>query len=300
MMRKVHWILATVLLLLVTRQGRSDFYKLDPQATYLHTYDDYATAPAIIDLSSLSFVVSPGDLIHLTVAGGFSLNGGVGDNHTQTAAVFSSTAILLDSSQADRIPDALFPAFVIQPEAYPFVTPPTYYWGQATDIPQDFAISTGQTFNGVTVQVPNKAKYLFIAAIDDYYADNSDPNGDYGVNISPVTVATPAPPGITLAGVGAFCLASYAWRLRKSRTGIFNYADAQVKLMAAGIRGFIAQNWSRAVKPLWNHCGLAVSNSVMPKGVEHRVKHAHFLRDIAGGQSPNSHESEKFPAGEGG
>jgi hypothetical protein len=36
------------------------------------------------------------------------------------------------------------------------------------------------------VQVPLGANYLFVAAHDIYYSDNSDPDGDYGVRITPL------------------------------------------------------------------------------------------------------------------
>ena len=56
-----------------------------------------------------------------------------------------------------------------------------------TDIPEDFRIAN------TVVQVPVGATYLFVAAHDIYYSDNSDPDGDYGVRITPLTSVPETP-----------------------------------------------------------------------------------------------------------
>lgn len=54
-----------------------------------------------------------------------------------------------------------------------------------------FLISSGQNqvnggYNGILVQVPANAEYLFIGVNDGYFGDNVDSNGDFAVGISKV------------------------------------------------------------------------------------------------------------------
>lgn len=59
-------------------------------------------------------------------------------------------------------------------------TPPTYPVGFPTDIPQDFYISTSQP---TSVQIPLGAQKIAFSPNDNFFADNTDPDNDYGVNI---------------------------------------------------------------------------------------------------------------------
>jgi hypothetical protein len=93
--------------------------------------------------------------------------------------VFSSTNVLLAPNFLNRVPGAI-------DAGMPVVTWSTLYGNMATDILQDFRIAN------TIVQVPLGANYLFVAAEDIYYSDNSNPNGNYGVRITVASVPEPS------------------------------------------------------------------------------------------------------------
>jgi hypothetical protein len=78
-----------------------------------------------------------------------------------------------------------------------FVTSPTHFGRLATDIPQDFFISGA----GTTLVIPTGAAYLFVAAHDSLYGDNTDPDVDYAVRLEAVA-AVPEPSSLLLLGMG--------------------------------------------------------------------------------------------------
>jgi hypothetical protein len=100
--------------------------------------------------------------------------------------VFSSSNVLWAQNVLNRVPGAI-------DAGIPVVTWNTLYGNLSTDIPQDFRIAN------TIVQVPIGANYLFVAAEDIYYSDNSDPDGDYGVRITPLA-SVPEPATLLLLG----------------------------------------------------------------------------------------------------
>jgi len=150
----------------------------DPRATYLLTNIDPNAQPAeVLDLAA--FGISPGQTITLTSVGVIffcdpqycpqEFRPGVG-------AVFSSSSTLLSSNVLNRVPGAIA-------AGTPWVSQPTYFGGLSTDIGEDFRV-----FDPTSVTVPAGAKYLFLGIDDQYFGDNSDPNGDFHV-----TLQTPVP-----------------------------------------------------------------------------------------------------------
>ena len=73
-----------------------------------------------------------------------------------------------------------------------------------TDIPYDFGIT-----NTFLQPFLFGANYLFVAAHDIYYRDNSDPNGDFAVRITPIA-SVPEPSALLLLALGFVGLASYS------------------------------------------------------------------------------------------
>ncbi len=156
---------------------------LNSQATYLLTYaDPEAWDAPPIDLSRLG--LNPGDTITLQLTGDFCYTpytpGGCAGNEFgpgQTAAVFSSTNTLLSADQLNRVPGA------VASNGPPVNTEVTYYGSLSTDIPQDFQIGSGGAPASTVVTIPPGAQFLFVAVVDSYYGDNSDPNRDLAITI---------------------------------------------------------------------------------------------------------------------
>jgi len=144
-------------------------YSIDPRATYLLTSQDSAPNAKAFLLAEMS--LSPGDFIRLQQFGDYKPGTIYNDASKGLIAVFSGTNILLSSNLLNRVQDALDAGIDV-------ATSVTFYGSLATDIPEDFLI------NDTYVQIPQGAAYLFIAASDSLYRDNSDPDGDFAVGIT--------------------------------------------------------------------------------------------------------------------
>jgi hypothetical protein len=144
------------------------FFHVDPAATYLHTCDDAGALdaqPIVLADEDLA----PGDRIRIRVVGQFFAGYVDSDN---MAAVFSASDTLLDGSELNRVADAV-------DAGLDFESPLTYGCGeQPTDIPEDFECT-----DNTTVTIPVGATHLFVTALDTYFGDNTDTDGDFGIKI---------------------------------------------------------------------------------------------------------------------
>jgi len=156
--------------------------KLNPRQTFINA-DTGAVNSYILELKRLG--IKPGDTLLLERFGYFSPFGDSRKEYTGTIfATFSTDNILQPNSGSfngnttDRVPGAINAQF---PNGC----------SQSQCIGKIFYISRGQNlvqggFNGILVQVPANAQYLFIGAADSTYGDNVDLNKDLGVGISKV------------------------------------------------------------------------------------------------------------------
>jgi PEP-CTERM motif len=178
-------------LLCVPVQALATSISIDPLATFLFTHNDPWSGIGSVPLSSAislsSLGINGGDLIQLDQIGNYyDGHAGYGpgvdvaklDVFTEMIGVFSSSNALLAPDVANRVPGALNAGIGIESWH-------TLFGNMATDIPDDFRIAN------TIVQVPMGANYLFVAAHDIYYSDNSDPDGNYGVKITQVSVPEP-------------------------------------------------------------------------------------------------------------
>ena len=149
---------------------------LNPKGTFLRA-DFNPPAPAIIDLNEAG--LSPGDVITIEQFGDTTSQPGGPEKRHSTIAVFSGTATLLGPSKKNRVPDAIDAG----PDAD---TPRTFFGNESTNIPEDFRVAD---FDGsqskVTVEIPSGATHLFIGIEDSESTDNTDPDDDYRVTITP-------------------------------------------------------------------------------------------------------------------
>lgn len=154
---------------------------LDPARTYLRTSaDPDARDTSPFELAALG--LRSGEMIQIDRLG-FYRNGApprFTDRVSGMIGIFSASATLLSSDHSRRVVDALDAGF-------DFSSPATCQGGVPTDVPEDFQISptfTTAPIASIVVRVPERATHLFIAAIDCFYGDNDDPNGDFAVRIS--------------------------------------------------------------------------------------------------------------------
>jgi hypothetical protein len=170
---------------------------IDPLKTFLFTNNDpwsgngSVAGSTPIVLSEIG--ISGGDTIQLEMLGDwYDGHAGYGpgvdvsamDTVKEMIGLFSSSDTLLAPNIFDRVPGALDAGVHI-------VTWNTLFGNMPTDIPDDFGITN--TF----LHVPVGANYLFVAAHDIYYSDNSDPDGDFAVRITQIA-SVPEPSTLLL------------------------------------------------------------------------------------------------------
>lgn len=157
-----------------------------PTTTYLRTNNDAAGDTTPIALADQPF--GPGDRITLERLGEFDNGAPGGSAGLGIHAVFSESAELLGGSERNRVADAID----VGPD---HVTSPTYYGSLATDIPEDFLVSNNDgSQTSVTVDIPESATHLFVAAKDNLYEDNSVSGDQFAVRMSDGSGTTPATP----------------------------------------------------------------------------------------------------------
>ncbi len=196
-----------------TGLAKADTILVNPRATYLRTNSDPSALDAVaINLSTLSFTVTPGDFIRLERMGDYSAGSSLPDTQTWMVGVFSSSNVLLGSSNLNRVAGAIDAGTDV-------TTSPTFFGSLSTDIAQDFKISDPVGVPGgissIIVEVPTGAAYLFVSPNDSFFGDNTDPNGNYGVQITSVARAIPEPSSLALLALGGLGLLGYGGRRRK-------------------------------------------------------------------------------------
>ena len=182
---------------------------IDPLQTYLFTNNDpwsgNGSVPGTTPIVLSDVGISGGDFIQLELLGDwYDGHAGYGgdvasmDVVKEMIGVFSNSTTLLAPNLFSRVPGALDAGVDI-------TTWNTLFGFMATDIPEDFGITN------TTLQVPLGATHLFVAAHDIYYSDNSDPDGDFAVRITPVA-SVPEPSSLWLLGLGFIGLVWYSRR----------------------------------------------------------------------------------------
>lgn len=168
----------------ITGEVHPDFFPVAPNSTYLRTDDsDTVIDPVIINLSTLSTPVYPGDTILIRRVGYICYNAGSPDVASSIGAIFSASDALHPTTKLFRVVDA------IGAHALEFISPNTGVARLPTDVPQDFLIDDAiagenRHFSSVKVLVPPNAKYLIVGVHDNVFHDNSDPNSDFGVTVA--------------------------------------------------------------------------------------------------------------------
>ena len=138
------------------------FIKVDPAGSYLsdaENGDDIASTR----INLTDYGVVPGQILVLTAVGDYAASQGWSDDEDGLVAVF------IDSTGNYLAPDVFSSAYTEEQSS-----------GLATDIPQDFRLPGGELTH---VRVPTGAAELLFSVQDIYFADNNDPDGDFGVEV---------------------------------------------------------------------------------------------------------------------
>ncbi len=192
-LRKNHLIVPALLLAAawsapVAARAQTFTIPLGPKDAYLHIAASDSAVPATpIALAGLGAV--PGQSLLMQGVGDMD-NGPSGDTILSLIGIFSGSPVILGPELLHRIPDAI--------DAGPeFISSPTASGGQPTDVPEDFRITSAIQANAI-IEIPAGATHLFVGNHDGKWADNSDPDGDLGVQLT--VVATWKSVGGALAG----------------------------------------------------------------------------------------------------
>lgn len=206
----------SVLMLFLQTEAMAITIPIDPLKTFLFTNNDpwsgngsvAGTTPILLSDIGLT----GGDYIQLEKIGdwydGYAGYVGVDvaalDVMNEMIGVFSSSDELLAPSILARVPGALG-------AGAEYATWNTLFGNLSTDVYGDFRIDN--TF----LPIPFGAKYLFVAAHDIYYSDNSDPDGDYAVRITQIA-SVPEPSTVLLLGSALLAIGLFG-RKRFSPSG---------------------------------------------------------------------------------
>ncbi len=147
-------------------------FSVNPQSSYLRSDSQVGSTP--IFLKDLG--IRPGDSILLESIGFYDKGTFPPGGFFDLVGVFSSTNLLLDQNQSNRVPGAIAVENAT-PIGQPFNgTDGTTFSG---DIPQDFRIAgfpiPGLEKRNSIVRVPIGAEFLFVGTDDSFYSDNTDP-----------------------------------------------------------------------------------------------------------------------------
>lgn len=194
---------------------------VNPRGTWLHVNEPVSVPwPLSIDLASRN--IQPGNRIHLQRLGAFSYHPSLTEFGTNLMGVFSnSNQIVSNQCALHRVINAIDAGVDVVTPLTALNAPCTT--GRETDIPQDFTIDNEVPGNtSAVVTVPASATYLWISANDEYFSDNADSNGDFGVRITDcgngtasvipaITQACTASTVVMIANAGG-CGSSFQWQ----------------------------------------------------------------------------------------
>lgn len=142
------------------QQGRQTVYPVNSKGTYLRYIWDSPQPPTTVALADIGAV--PGDTLRIRRRGSYFPWINAPAWHDVVALFSSSTVVYGDPLLAHRVPGAIDAGADVW-------TPLTYFFGQTTDIPEDFLV-----MDSVDVVVPPGATQLLFTTLSESFQDNSN------------------------------------------------------------------------------------------------------------------------------
>ena len=168
---------------LTLEDGSPFVISVDPRGTWLHA-NEPTVPPLPLKVGLAARSIQPGDRLHLQRLGAFSYHRPSAEIGTNLMGLFSSTDVVLaDQCPLQRVPGAIDAGTDVFTPLTNFNAPCST--GRVTDIAQDFTIDNEVPGNtSAIVVVPVGANFLMIGSNDEFFGDNTDANGDFGVRIT--------------------------------------------------------------------------------------------------------------------
>ncbi len=234
-MKRVLVVLAALLTLCAGGYASTITYNVSANSTFLYqTFNDFCGNSAVAvpgcqagNFAPTIIAVNPGDTVILTEGGGACYSGvsqGIpqGCVNEPLGGIFdSSDTDLLSSSHLDRFQTSVNAGLpgITDSSFNTYYAANGYFTGVGvnTQIPNDFYICGPGSIpdcstTSTTVVVPNGAYFLYVAALDSFFADNSsNPNGGLTVTVTdlpahhdlpPPSVPEPSTWALMLTGLG--------------------------------------------------------------------------------------------------
>lgn len=195
-------ILAGGVLLALANSAHAIPIRIDALSAFYLASEESPPAALALDLSSIGAV--EGDTLVFNPFGDFARYVGAIENDSTLAGLFSSSNVLLGPTELHRVPGAI-------DAGDDFIMDPTWYGAIPTDITEDFLL-----LPGLSIVIPQHARYLFISVPDIFYGDNGDSNDDLGVDIV-VRRSVPEPGTLSLLVVSLLGVAFGSRRPTRSR-----------------------------------------------------------------------------------
>lgn len=153
------------------QQGRQTVFPINSKGTYLRYIWDAPQPPTTVALADIG--AAPGDTLLIVRRGSYFpwINA---PNWNDVVALFSSSPFVSgDALALHRVPGAIDAGADVW-------TPLTYFFGQPTDIPEDFLV-----MNVVSVVVPPGATHLLFTTLSESFLDNQNNGLRVEITVNP-------------------------------------------------------------------------------------------------------------------
>jgi hypothetical protein len=158
--------------------GQTTTLQIETRATYLRTNSDSGALPATAYPLS-AFGLTAGGWCRIEQVGDWRPSNSHPDASRAMLGIFSTSSTLLSSSTLVRVPGGVGAGAAA-------VSSNTYFGGLTTDVAADFRIAFSPPGPyAARLRIPPTAQFVFFSPADQLFYDNSDPDGDCALLITP-------------------------------------------------------------------------------------------------------------------